>query len=1204
MTDITSKNNYYYSAFQYNSTSSAVQAQVDEPLLYPLLETSSDYQVALSKAAIDLSTIPLTRNNIPLKRYQVGLRNGATENTAFVRQLNGNVNNYVYNISKAGVITRTQYSSTGVLTPAGDGINVSQYFGTIGCFFVDDFQNYYVVGSPLANEQTWPLFMIFDLEANVLQSYTYPHIASATIDIAQRVYLGIDSVSGNQVLIFNNTNSDGAVSLAQIHTITSDKSGNPLGSIQTVCADQQIIVGTYTTALEPPVGRPTISIYNATTFACQTTYQLPSTFINFGSSSAISSLNDRFVVIDSGVLPDKFIGQSVGGTTVLNYDDNSTFVTGTFTANSNAIITGYPNATTAYTGYGINTNQLLNYSWNNTTGVTSTPTVIPQYTNWAPSTITNIGSGTAFNNLYAYSGDDNLYCLNASCVNDNQLYPMTVLAGAALPSDVLRSFSTSRHGGTFACGAAAGGFYALQHPVMPKNFLSFAQSTTSNSRYLSLQPAGTQFGTSNSSTFVPYSAQRNLYQYSPTATIYSMYEQIVSTAPYKHYLYQVIVDSPALGSTNYFLQQIDMSNMTLVQSINTGFNSTSVLDVQICHVPKPALDSPTASYIAEGFVCLVAGNGTGNIYFENNLGFVYKTFGFIVPEGGTNRVQVASCNDNSTVTFGGATATQSLIVIHADGSEANIQAFEFYAAPTFSNVVLLPWTIPITTESVCGLYGVNWGQTSSGGIETTTCQVVVATQDILNNVAVTAYTVAVGLQSQPSSVAYTGVPSGLFAFSQRGNKPFNQVQNLIYVPLPTAATQFEIFNTQTRTYVGTVNVTPNASPYTTSFTTVSTFANDLFGSWTQMTQTGGSRVLTNFYSTQVSNSLANTIYVIGDSNDLFEGVYSGNNIAFHLWNHNGELYTNRATVNTHPALVSSGQQTAYNFSVSSQTPEGTYFDSGDPIFSVARNEITSEFLLARGVGVQSAATQITSLPASNFTPANFDVAGSNAYLLWVKNGIDISAGNADIYNISTLIDAVNAAFIECAAKFPPATFQEVPYVSLDFTTGLVTLHYGTELSTLPYTKFAQMNPALLQLFVFPNAVDSVNPIMNNITPLPPTSTSYTQTSKSIYLFNELDKIVFISNTIFVFGSFFGNNNTNNIITDIDVPTNSAGYVDNVGQTLYYQPSFLRPFMLSSNNALQRIQLFINYVYRNGAQYPLLLAPNTNFSAKLIFPRRY
>jgi hypothetical protein len=149
-----------------------------------------------------------------------------------------------------------------------------------------------------------------------------------------------------------------------------------------------------------------------------------------------------------------------------------------------------------------------------------------------------------------------------------------------------------------------------------------------------------------------------------------------------------------------------------------------------------------------------------------------------------------------------------------------------------------------------------------------------------------------------------------------------------------------------------------------------------------------------------------------------------------------------------------------------------------------------------------------------------------------------------------------------------------------------------------------MNPALLHLFAFPNAVDSVNPIMNNITPLPPTSTSLTQTSRSIYLFNELDKIVFISNTIFVFGSFFGNNNTNNIITDIDVPVNSAGYVDNVGQTLYYQPNFLRPFMLSSNNALQRIQLFINYVYRNGTQYPLLLAPNTNFSAKLIFPRRY
>jgi hypothetical protein len=368
-------------------------------------------------------------------------------------------------------------------------------------------------------------------------------------------------------------------------------------------------------------------------------------------------------------------------------------------------------------------------------------------------------------------------------------------------------------------------------------------------------------------------------------------------------------------------------------------------------------------------------------------------------------------------------------------------------------------------------------------------------------------------------------------------------------------------------------------------------------SWTQIPTSGTTGTILSIANDTSNN---NTWYVSNDdiAGKVYKGTIIGGTMVFTLLSSSTipKVVGNCNAINMMPTASVLTNSTAYNYSISSQTREG-YYSPTSKITGLTKNFVSGEFLMTNG-------TELISLPPTFFTPTPNWTNSSVAWNIpFAKNGEDISAGDVDIFNMRVLIDAINAAYAVCFAHLPAGSFNECPYLTLNDATGLLTLNYSSDVSTLPYTKWIMMNPALIQLCKFPNVVDSINPYLNDITPIT-AGTSMTQYAKSIYLFNQLDKIVFISNTIFVSGSFFGNNNTNNIITDVDVPINSAGYVDNVGEVLYYQPNFLRPYVLSSNNALQRIQLYINYVYRDGTQYPLLIAPNSNFSAKLIFIRRY
>jgi hypothetical protein len=220
--------------------------------------------------------------------------------------------------------------------------------------------------------------------------------------------------------------------------------------------------------------------------------------------------------------------------------------------------------------------------------------------------------------------------------------------------------------------------------------------------------------------------------------------------------------------------------------------------------------------------------------------------------------------------------------------------------------------------------------------------------------------------------------------------------------------------------------------------------------------------------------------------------------------------------------------------------------------------------------------------------------------IYAKSGSNLSAPNVPIYYFSTLLDAINTAFANAHSQLKTSPSQ-IPSVSLNYQTSLATLsgvsdYTGTGNGIL-------FNNGLLRILKFETIPDTIDVGFNLLT-VPTGAETLLQNDLSLYLFNQLDSIQYVSNTIYVFGSYFANNNTNNVITTVQVPTNTPGYTNNVGQTLYYEPTFLRPYMLASDNALQRIQLAVYYVYNDGSAYILPVAPKTNWNGTLIFMKRF
>lgn len=96
----------------------------------------------------------------------------------------------------------------------------------------------------------------------------------------------------------------------------------------------------------------------------------------------------------------------------------------------------------------------------------------------------------------------------------------------------------------------------------------------------------------------------------------------------------------------------------------------------------------------------------------------------------------------------------------------------------------------------------------------------------------------------------------------------------------------------------------------------------------------------------------------------------------------------------------------------------------------------------------------------------------------------------------------------------------------------------------------------------------------------------------------IDKLLIQSSTLSVIGSMYANNLQSQTIMDVDYRQ------DDTSTPLYFQPPYPQPLTLNSPMPIQVIDLNVVVQFEDGSQTPLLVPPNTNWSARLAFIRRF
>ena len=133
--------------------------------------------------------------------------------------------------------------------------------------------------------------------------------------------------------------------------------------------------------------------------------------------------------------------------------------------------------------------------------------------------------------------------------------------------------------------------------------------------------------------------------------------------------------------------------------------------------------------------------------------------------------------------------------------------------------------------------------------------------------------------------------------------------------------------------------------------------------------------------------------------------------------------------------------------------------------------------------------------------------------------------------------------------------------------------------------------------VFNNSINNLNSIVLN------TSGSLTQTSATIWKFNQLDKLVLQTSLMLVSDITGDNSKSLNIFTEFDIDTSNPTFFNN-DCSLLYSAILLRNYVLNSNTELRNIQYSFYYQYKDGERYKYYIPPNENLSIKLQFTKSY
>lgn len=1137
--------NVYYTAEQYVDPvlySTPQNALVDQKLIYPLLKDAGNYQVAVAKAEIPLDTIPLTKYNIPLKRYEVILRNGEYEASAYLRQLNSSSKDFLWNCTPDGVVNLYYYTTTGSLQLVGSTDCSSFVPNGVFFFCVDDFRNAYFATPSVLGGLVNQVIVVNLTTSTQLTSLEATLIQGMDLDRGNKLYLADEEVDGSVVKVYQNQNSSSEVNLNLIQTITTDYQGNPLSGIRTISADQTLLVGYDVNKF---------SIYNITTFQAYTGFT-NSGINHMGRASALNSSGEgTFVVVDDGEIDELFLGsKSTAPPNLYNMNTDVAFGEPSITLTGDWLSSAKFGITTNGFCFGIGSNnQMYAFPYDY---VNAVPTGQPSFVN-SSFVYGSITATNTRNNLFASTTGGGLCALNLDNLPNNNVYEFdatfTLGSGGLPPVSWDYQLNSQK---IIGISSQDGKIYSTTKPIYPNNFCLLSPiSSSSTGAVQSLVGCGW-----NQSGQTQTAVQIQQATYAPSSIyILDGFQEasgdivaLASTPSSKGLIYRTtingtLVNSFSIDQTNFYTSICRPASNVVACMQWSGdiflYNATTGASLATITTPysyNGNLNNPTP-YICGGrvnptlFIIIVSYGGTVAIYGSANGSTGWSQIfsqNNIIPTGGTTPMVF-----QSGVLYGAGNSPSPTLYLLGSGfnSSPNYQTcqsivqFEFNA-----NFTSLVSTTPLLDgSSFCNR---NTSLTEDYNVG----ELYVMNGSGLNNWNGTITTYNVGA---------------------------NQITSTITIPNPSPGYWSPCLNVYCGGSTG-------------------------YYSWTQISSSGAS----GFVSIACSRRNPNNLYVLDGSGICYRGTIVSGSVAFTAFPI-VQTDANWGSISIAPDTIAY-DSFVYEYTISNQQQVGqTIHYPAQLVSSVGRNDVSSNY----SVCVKN--SKIDFYNASNFTNTG-SASLSNANLIFTKAGEDVDAGYADIYNFQVFVNALNGAFAEAYARLKNSggTLTEAPVASIDFTNQLFTLNYSSD---YPQTGNGIIfNPALLRIVQYYATPDTIDVGFYKLV-LPPGSTSWTQTNKSAYRFNKLNKILFQSTTIYVSGSFVGINAQNQTITDVDIPTDS--FIDNQGQTLYFQPNLLRPYVLGSNNPIDRVQLSVLYSYIDGTQYALTIAPDDGWSVLFDFIRK-
>jgi len=1129
MTDFARVNNVYYDMNVYNSTQTPIPAEINNKLLFPLLNTSDDYSVSLAKSKVPLQSIPLTQSNIPLKTYELGIKIGTTEETAYVRQINANQNNFVWNCPKnSNIITKYQYTGTGALILQSVQ-DVSAITPFVNQYVVDDYSNIYILGGLVKNRPN--MLYVIDEDTNLIFSQTFVYLKHIYIDRGQNLYLCDESTTPT-VYIYSNNNSIGSVALTPLSTLTTNKANTPLVNLVFCIADNEIIVG---------YNQNTITLYNSQ-FQAQTDIV----------ETAIKQLQNRANI------------NANAGTYILS--------------NTNALNDTLWGTQSNNEVYVVNTNTQL------TNGSVATP-----------------ACATSNGEVYAGGTDNKLYYFGYPTTYPASFTQLSSTANVA-NGGIWTRYDTNN---IYAIGLAQYEYYIFNYSAsvgdftQPNTFtkcgiFNISTSPNVNPINIDVNPLTRQL--------VGVGTDNNLYQTNfPIAGIEYIALQTQIGTPYQQMI--------GIGSTN-------------LEDSDDIFNVRQLPD-------STASTLNCVGMFKRGIEYYTYYNNTGTsqidliIRKESDFSEISTTAGFIKTMYAPTYLPLAQY----FVYYGSNNPSVPEVSVYNLNTSTYVQQFTFFPTPTaFCEIDINHYCV--LTFSTINIF--NYSSTTpilSYSTDSVFATDVACNPNYLNNGASTLFVLTQpDIPTSPNTFSsnivqytfadntYTSVASATTLYSQP-DYPTNGISLLschtnsgrlmftitpaVGQPQPYPPTTLNtLYPNDTYSFTSMTSgvlpipISSASAPYYT-FTKYTTYLNQdttstkLWGT----VNTGGVAVK----AVSVSKSNPNTLYCVASSNsNIYNGNLLGSSCPLTIINEFATQQYNYISniVNDDPTFES----TLYLYNTQNGQTLITSLVLGDEAGTIARNDTANQYIVSK-----KNANAFTAYNPSTLTSI-FTSSLTGAYSLFAKNGSDVDAGAYSIYNMSELINSINNAFIEVQTKINQSvgagTLTQAPSLTLNYTNGLCTLSYPSKLTTSGNGILFNQN--LLNIIYFVSTPDTLSPL--NLLTLNSQAESITQNINTINLFNQLDKILYRSDTIYVVGAYFGLNDSNNIFFDIDVPT--ADFVENINQTLYFQPNFLRTYFLRSNLPLDNISIKVYYQYRDGSYYPLVINAGQNTTTKLQFVRKF